>query len=248
MSSEEKGYRFGKHDPLQTHKDDTSLPAVDEAILGKPAGKKLSNRSRALAFDNEGNLSAGKFVVTPKGLKIAEDVSQEDWEIFGDVILRFNGTIQWLLGDWLAYGENHQYGKTYEEVADLTGYKVETLYNFVWVAKRIDISSRNENLSFKHHFLVASFEDKETQEAWLQTAAESNWSTRTLQTQIAGKRPTPLRYHERVLYRLAQQNQQLIDIRNEKRKIGQGAKSQISQALRQLGKEALELAAELESE
>src|SRR6266568_4414813 len=63
--------------------------------------------------------------------------------------------VQFWIGEWLLYGENH-YGKVrYEQAIEETGLDIQTLYNYKWVASKVPISLRRNNLSFHHHKEVA---------------------------------------------------------------------------------------------
>lgn len=142
----------------------------------------------AIVPQGDGTFIVGEFTLTPVGVQIPEGVTSDAWGQLGDVLFRLNGSIQWLIGDWLNYGQR-AWGKTYETIAEATGYEVSTLYNLAMVSAKVHFSLRNEKLSFTHHMLVAS-KTIEEQHYWLERAANERWSS--AQLRAAMKAPTPL--------------------------------------------------------
>ncbi len=93
--------------------------------------------------------------VKPNGLIIAPDTPYSEWQNIG-IALQLLGTwIEFALGDWLLFGEK-RYGEMYSQAIAETGKPYGTLTNYVYVAKAIEISRRQENVSFSHHAAVAS--------------------------------------------------------------------------------------------
>jgi len=90
--------------------------------------------------------------------------------------------IQWLLGDWIAYG-NARFGERYARAAKITGYDTQTLMNMVYVASRFQISRRRENLSWSHHETLAAL-DAEEQDHWLDQAQVNRWSIADLRMML----------------------------------------------------------------
>jgi hypothetical protein len=92
----------------------------------------------------------------------------------------------WCVGDWILYGES-RYGDRYREAVDLAGLDYQTVRNYVWVARRFDISRRHENLSFQHHAEVASLTPAE-QNRWLDQAEREGWSRNQLRVHVRASR------------------------------------------------------------
>lgn len=90
--------------------------------------------------------------------------------------------IQWVLGDWIAYG-NERFGERYARAATITGYDRQTLMNMVYVATHFPVSRRRENLSWSHHEALAAL-DSADQARWLDEAAEHRWSVSDLRTML----------------------------------------------------------------
>jgi len=93
-----------------------------------------------------------------------------------------NEAIQLILGDALNWGEE-TYGQECYQYLEQLGYVDGTYANWKWVAKHVERSLRNENLTFSHHVDVA-LEEPERQEKWLNKAEEEGWSARQLRKEI----------------------------------------------------------------
>jgi hypothetical protein len=130
----------------------------------------------------QGVVWLGNFGVTALGLAWNQDaeISEAEWIAFNKALAKMDDAIQWVWGDLIAFGET-KWGKTYSEVAALTGRDETTLYNYTYVSKHIQFSLRNENLSWQHHKLIAPFSnDPRHQQYWIAKALEYQWSTRTM--------------------------------------------------------------------
>jgi len=128
-----------------------------------------------------------QFQFTPTGLVVSGDPTYQDWEQVGRQLEYIQGAVHWWIGDWLNYGER-RWGEMYTQaMQDETGFEYQTLADDKWVAGQIEFSSRNENLSFKHHRVVAPLEP-EQQEQWLDQAEEEDWSAAELRRQISEQR------------------------------------------------------------
>jgi hypothetical protein len=130
------------------------------------------------------------------GLTLSRDLTFDEWTRLGVAMQRVESGLQWALGDWINYGE-HRHGEKYAQAVEETGYAAQTLTNFAWVASRIEISRRRENLSFGHHAEVAALESDE-QDKVLETADVGHWSraavreaVRTFKAQLTGGTPMP---------------------------------------------------------
>lgn len=161
---------------------DMVMPEQLEALQGE----SQKNISLALAAND---IRTGVFKWTSTGLAIDGDISRDDWELTGQALKFMQSSMQWLIGDWLLWGEQLQYG-TYEEFASEFGFEVQTIYNYRWVAGKVEISLRKEKLSFGHHNLVAGMKAKEDQAYWLNRAVEGDngkqWSVATMRAAIKG--------------------------------------------------------------
>lgn len=129
--------------------------------------------------DEPGPLDEPGFKFSPTGLTITEGVKFEQWEHYGRKLQLAERGIQWAIGDWLVYGENHWPDK-YDQAVEITGYKEGTLMNYATVARAIPPgpnSRRRESLDYTTHVEVASLKPDE-QEKLLAKAAGEGLSTR----------------------------------------------------------------------
>jgi len=123
-------------------------------------------------------ISHGAFTATPTGLLIddKQEIPYELWEAYGKALRRVEGAIQWVIGDWLNYGER-RYGETYAQAVDQQ--QVDSWKNYKWVAAKVKPSTRVESLSWSHHREIAHLPDDE-QAAMLYLARERELSVRQL--------------------------------------------------------------------
>jgi hypothetical protein len=141
------------------------LPGADPLV-------KLPSRG---ALDN--------FVMLRKsGLIFAREVEFNKWEAVGWQLLSVNESTTWWIADWIAYGEK-VFQDRYREAVQRTSLNYQTLRNYVWVARRFDLSRRRDNLSFGHHAEVAALEQPE-QDYWLRKAEELTWSRNQLRKEV----------------------------------------------------------------
>jgi len=108
------------------------------------------------------------------GLDLAE------WQEFGRRLAVVEQATQWIIGDWWAYGAERGYGDG-AELAAAVGVDYGTVRVYATVARAYELSTRVNNLSFKHHRLVAGREDRG---AWLERAGAEGWSSHQLQTEV----------------------------------------------------------------
>jgi hypothetical protein len=146
-----------------------------EELQGAPSGKKGGQLQKA-------GMSAVCW-------EPPTDLTFTQWMSIGKkfgVIGRGSG---WWIGDWVRYGAK-RYGGRYKVAMKVTGYDEQTLMNMVWVAGKIEISRRRENLSFSHHAEVAALE-VEDQERFLDRAAQERLNVRQLRNEVAAGRLSP---------------------------------------------------------
>jgi hypothetical protein len=90
----------------------------------------------------------------------------------------------WWWGDALAYGEKN-YGSTYTQALEESGYAYQSLAQAKAVSQRIEFSSRYKNLSWSHHAEVAfAFDDPIDRATWLKRAETDGLSKSELRKAI----------------------------------------------------------------
>jgi hypothetical protein len=117
------------------------------------------------------------------------DLELAEWVAAGQYLGRLGRCSQWWIGDWIRYG-NIKFGERYARAAKITGYDVQTLTNMVYVASRVEISRRRENLSWSHHETLASLEPDE-RDRWLDRATEQRLSVSDLRLELRRFRRNP---------------------------------------------------------
>lgn len=152
-----------------------------EAMIGKaikPAAQTAIEQyaaANALVRDDSGGLRFDDVQLTSVGLVIpADGISQDTATHLLDMLLRLEGSIQWLIGDVLAYGER-VYGETYQEMAVTFGRDYSTLRDYAWVARNVNLSLRNDKLSFNHYRMLAGMSEI-GQTLWRDYGVELGWS------------------------------------------------------------------------
>ena len=124
-----------------------------------------------------------KFSITPTGIQFNEDLTFEEWDALGQKLAPIGKSIGFIIGDWINYGEV-QYGEMYEDALDRTGIDYGTLRNYAYVARRIQLSLRNDNLGYYIHATVAKLKTDEEKQHWLNMADKHKLSVRRLRKSI----------------------------------------------------------------
>jgi DNA methylase len=106
--------------------------------------------------------------ISATALVLDRSLSFEQWEAVGRTFDNIGGGLLWWIGDWLNYGEKN-YGETYSQALDFTNYEYQTLMDARWVAGKVEISRRRENLPWSHHKEIAALPPAE-QDEWLDEA------------------------------------------------------------------------------
>jgi len=124
-----------------------------------------------------------KFTMTPKGIQFHGDLTIDEWESIGAKLGDAERSIGFLIGDWINYAEE-KWGEKYNDAIAVTGLEYQTLRNYAWVANRVHLSARADNLPFRHHLVVDKIKDSEEQKHWLDQAEKNDLSYRRLQKSI----------------------------------------------------------------
>lgn len=125
----------------------------------------VESKQTALAL---GDMTIGRFGLTATGLIAPDDATIEEFGILGQTLFRLEGSLQWLIGDWLLLVDGYHWGDAGALAAHF-GRKAQSLYNMKLVAKNVQFSLRRENLSYGHHVLVQAM-DEADQVYWLDKA------------------------------------------------------------------------------
>lgn len=118
------------------------------------------------------------------GLEMPNDLTLDEWTKLGETLQMMERAVMWWIGDWLAYGEGRgDWGETYSQALDATDYDYGTLRNASWVSESVELSRRRDNLSWSHHYEVASM-PATGQDEWLDRADTNSWSQKQLRNEI----------------------------------------------------------------
>jgi hypothetical protein len=110
-----------------------------------------------------------------------------DYETLKAAIGQFGRMVrgaQFCLGDLINYAE-HEHGSKYDEWLELTGMSYQTLRDIASVARNIPLSSRNDNLDFTHHKIIAAkVKTEDNRRKWINIASARGLSSRELKESI----------------------------------------------------------------
>lgn len=124
-----------------------------------------------------------KYSITPTGIDFHQNLSFEEWDELGTKLAPVGKSIGFIIGDWINYGQT-TYGEKYDEALARTGIPYQTLRNYAYVASRVSLSCRQDNLGFEHHAVVAKLKTDEEKKHWLEITKEHNLSVRRLRKSI----------------------------------------------------------------
>lgn len=113
----------------------------------------------------------GCFTFTATGLVVKGAPTIDEWSAVGHMLAVQVRGLQFMVGDWMRIGEQ-LYGELAAQAIDARAWSDETVRNYIWVAKSVPIENRREDLTFKHHQIVASLKPQD-QKKWLKEAATS---------------------------------------------------------------------------
>lgn len=154
---------------------------ADEAIYG---GLSTLPRKDVMKRNPDGSLVYKRFVLSSVGLSIPDDVTDAEMIDIGQWLRSLERSLQWHIGDWLNRAER-VWGEVY---SGLDQYTYDTLKDYAYVARNVQLSVRTDNLSFGHHKLVAKL-PIEGQKAWLEWAVRENASIEKMRKAMQSTKP-----------------------------------------------------------
>jgi hypothetical protein len=167
----------------------TSFVSPEEKRINELEGQlssimqQLEGQTSDLAV-HDGTLMVHGFQLTSTGLIAPESASSDAWIDLGRLLARLEGSLQWLIGDWIVYGEAIRWGDI-PALAKELGFSDQTLRDYAYVARNVQLSIRIDKLSFGHHQVVAPLSPQEQWDA-LQYAAEHNLSIAAFRKVLRG--------------------------------------------------------------
>jgi len=132
------------------------------------------------ALTKQGGLSIPGMKLTPTGIIFNGKVTAANWAKAGEQFARYEGGLNWWIGDWLNHGEERpEWGDKYEKAKGCFSAKYQTIANIKSVSKNVEFYRRREKLSWNHHKVVSPLTPAK-QKAWLKRAESKGWSARKL--------------------------------------------------------------------
>lgn len=196
-----------------------------DSINARGAGSLLEARRKQLAEvvgvanglipKDAGVFEYKQIELNANGIFVPESVGQDALEELLKMLLTVNDRIQLWIGDLLNC-IHIRYGKTYEHFSQELGIDANLLYDYKWVASRIEFSVRTENLTFSHYRLLAS-KDDEAIKYWIGVASDNNLSVRGLKEAMKAALPAPEKLSKHALAPLKQID--WIELRSEMAKL-----------------------------
>jgi len=152
-------------------------------------GATTAKAPEALARQRRGRLAVSSILTTRLGLVFPPSLNFEDWAQAGAKIADVIDSFAWCMGDWLVYGQD-KFDDRYADAMAAVGLDYQTLRNYAWVARKVELPRRRESLSFQHHAEVARLFPEE-QDRWLTRAVENRWSRNQLRRHLRSEAGKP---------------------------------------------------------
>ena len=119
------------------------------------------------------------------GVEIADWVDQRTWYEFGKLLQKVDYAWEWVVADWLAFGDRKYGDHAYQAAATLFGKSSRTWEDYAYIARNVRMSERSETLPVLSHKPVARFDDDPAlQRKLLAIAEEHRLSKATLEAVI----------------------------------------------------------------
>jgi hypothetical protein len=153
-----------------------SVPSHPDTLISRGvAGSGSRWRPKRSAESSPGRISA-------VGWSASARLDYRGWALEGRRIGLMCRASPWWIGDWLLYG-TATWGERYAAAARITGYDPKSLRNMRYVASRVDLSLRRDDLTWSHHALLASL-DADRQRKWLERARRERLSVEDLRLEL----------------------------------------------------------------
>lgn len=107
--------------------------------------------------------------VEDRGLISLHEPTFEQWRETGSGLAITRNAIPFLIGDWINLGQGF-FGERWSQATDVFGdYDYNTIANYASTCRKVDLQTREPDLSFSHHQAVAPL-ILEEQKYWLKRA------------------------------------------------------------------------------
>jgi hypothetical protein len=147
----------------------------------------LPSAEAAIVYRGQGITQLGGFQVSPVGVMMDADLSEDEWKAFFRLIQQLKSAYQWIVGDWANHGRE-RLNWTYQDIADFTGYAEKTIREWAYVCRQFPMSIRMDILDFGHHQVLVGLAEPD-KIRWLDYAAKERLSVAKLREAL-GTSPT----------------------------------------------------------
>lgn len=147
----------------------------------------LPSTEAAIVYRGQGITQLGRFQVSPVGVMMEEDLTEDEWKAFFQLIQQLKSAYQWIIGDWANHGRD-RLNWTYQNIADFTGYAEKTIRDWAYVCRQFPMSIRIDILDFGHHQVLVGLAQPD-KIRWLEYAAKERLSVAKLRDAL-GDSPT----------------------------------------------------------
>lgn len=190
---QDNALRFGYKPPIDLLEWMMGFPANHTAIELQQLAMRSSQRQQNGSLLSSLSTIENKGVIaTATGLNLeGANLTYEDCEELLLYSVQATSTWQWFIGDIINYSEK-VYGESYKSAMELTGKPYGTLRNASWVAGEYELSLRSDNLSWSHHKIAASIDDKEQRSELLAKCEQEGWTAAKLREavrELRGEKP-----------------------------------------------------------
>lgn len=148
--------------------------------MAATAGAEVATRPSASARDRQTS-SRTAVAWAPE-----DNIDVREWVRAGHRLGAMTRCSQWWLGDWIRYGAG-RWGERYKDAARITGYDIQSLRNFAYVAGRVEPYRRRDNLTWSHHAELCALEPEE-QDRWLDVAENQSLSVKDMRVELRTQR------------------------------------------------------------
>ncbi len=129
-------------------------------------------------------ISTEKFRATPTGLQLPKDkVPYEEWEEYGHSLRRVEGALQWVIGDWLRYGE-FAYGEKYTQASSIwPDSGISALMEYQRIANAYPNRERSIRIDWTLYRIAATTK-KKLRRQLLEEAESKEWTVKELKAEV----------------------------------------------------------------
>ncbi|GAH36692.1 unnamed protein product [marine sediment metagenome] len=113
-------------------------------------------KSKQIRETNELQLRIGPYKTTFVGTEISRVSTLGEWQNYGEILKRVDEAKQWAIGDWLVDGKRHYGDGLYERAEKIVNIDKASLGKLKSIAERFELLLRSNNLTWNHHYEVAS--------------------------------------------------------------------------------------------